>query len=937
MAGHDSPDDSVASFCVFTGFIDEKIERYLWHLEDEPKKDVAESLIGDFSWQELEFARVKLFENASPFENGARIEGLNVERQWGITSDEKTITNPWILKKRRAITKTALDLCDIYLFLTGRMKGFPTGMIKRKAMGPYEKYKAIVSKQLEPIIERRVFIDDEEVETPPEAPTSMDTGSSIETEGDERPVPSPCADLIQQEECIGEDMDFSNILDDDECDPGFWVIHPCTVPDNVTCVDRSMTNWRKEEEKMAVGKKESISGKGEEKSFILFEELCETVEVRGVVDLPTCKSQGTANDTMNGTTHPCDHTMHEELTRAVTAKPIGPGEFFAVTVPKKVTAEKTTVSPVKSVVGNEDATEDISQSSFLKELDELHERIILSVQKLPNAKVPDKPKKVTMATQTEPNVIPDLPVLKSEFDSQMETVERSLTDHERRMRSSEMWRSKNEKKVDRIDAEYHNQMKIVCASNSEMVSDIKFLKKAVKDMGEKLDKCVCAGCKGRSPCSGDETPSKKRIRRESGYQRSSCRGKGRVVSTPVRKDELLKKKNGARKSEGIYKSLMRVARNVISPRSNLRHMSIVSSQSVDVVEVASPSVPEKSVSALDLRMCPGPEDKDIQRNTAGGSHITSTPMPGQAGENVVELSWADEDNEDSRAIVSYLSEMEKNDGCDDIVHTEDDQSKQTGVENGRMADVEKDKPIVEKAPVGHPVRGGADYTRQTSVAESVKMRVASAWGGAPKKQNIENSEPVTPASEGMGEKTDDGTKSKQRAVANGSTRNEVINGGGKQKVPAWGKPNELVMTDNAGPPTPKRSPTLVKVVGKNGWSTMMRKNGKYPPLQAGHMRPKKDIFVRGLAATIYGSKEEMEAAVRDYCEERGIGVFYISIMPIQMGSDVANCKIGVAEEDLAQVMEDGFWPSKVLVREWFYNPKDKPNNPNQQDRNNNLQ
>ena len=49
MADNGSPDDSVASFGVYTGFIDERIERYLWHLEDEPKKDVVECLVCDFS------------------------------------------------------------------------------------------------------------------------------------------------------------------------------------------------------------------------------------------------------------------------------------------------------------------------------------------------------------------------------------------------------------------------------------------------------------------------------------------------------------------------------------------------------------------------------------------------------------------------------------------------------------------------------------------------------------------------------------------------------------------------------------------------------------------------------------------------------------------------------------------------------------------------
>ena len=103
----------------------------MWHLEDEPKKDVAESLTGDFTFEELDEAPLSLFEKAV----------ANVDAAWSTDHDEndldrdKLIANPWIPIKRRAITKVALDICDIYLYITGKVKSFPTGILGGKLWG----------------------------------------------------------------------------------------------------------------------------------------------------------------------------------------------------------------------------------------------------------------------------------------------------------------------------------------------------------------------------------------------------------------------------------------------------------------------------------------------------------------------------------------------------------------------------------------------------------------------------------------------------------------------------------------------------------------------------------------------------------------------------------------------------------------------------------
>ena len=62
---------------------------------------------------------------------------------------------------------------------------------------------------------------------------------------------------------------------------------------------------------------------------------------------------------------------------------------------------------------------------------------------------------VDMATQTGPKEISDPPVKQTEFSSQLEYVDGTLTNHERRIRTTEIWREKQDRKVDKIDADFY--------------------------------------------------------------------------------------------------------------------------------------------------------------------------------------------------------------------------------------------------------------------------------------------------------------------------------------------------------------------------------------------------------------------------------------------------------------------------------------------------
>ena len=901
---------------------------------------------------------MKLFENAV----------LDVHDERALTHDdvrpasqgsggEKLIANPWRMVKRRSTAKVANDTCDVYLFVTGKLKVFPAGLLKRQVLGPAESYKSKSQMRLEAILER--------------------------SESDLNSFNSACDKMTAEDEIVnpvmeGEVWQTSNVADRSfhgriECvemesidlgenSPGFW---DTDTKQDQDC--RSTSSGMRGVSSVRMNGDSGLKDECKDSSYVLFSEpmdldaQCENVCRQ---DVPG----GSSAEVVRAEPQ-CDVTMNVEMSNALRSNPIGQSEFFTISPPKRIKSGRQNVAPTVPATCDIDETvlSSISQSSFIKELEEIHERItttpsVKSIELVSksapicgktNGEDPlegrsnsgivgtDESVRVTeaehggksvgvevdesesqrkcaetaevrsskkaagvnMATQTQPNVIPDLPVLKSEFDSQMETVDRSLTDHERRVRSNEIWRSKNERKVDRLDAEYHHQMKILCESNSELTSDMKALKGTVKSLSDKLDRCQCDGSKDHSESSGIVSPESKRMKRDSGSAGNTKRIQTRTVSTPVRKDSVSSKKSAKRRGEGIYKSLLRVARKVISPQSRSRRKSINSTVSSDfevvpksaaVVQCATAS----PVSALDLRTA-------VNGGGAAGTHgnkiVASTPVAGVQAIQTVDLSWADDDNEDSQAIEFYLPAVEKNDKGDRAGPQE------KAVECARGGD-KTNVAQSTSAKVGDTASGDGGVTvgvhepdtqLNTSYADSVKMGAKDGNGTTGNKvgQAIKNTQM---------NRVPQKTYSKTQGANYGQN-------GARPKQPQAG-PSRGAANPSGQPKnhnSAMNNTQSVRIVTRNGWKTKQVQGrnvsgGNYPPLQAGNVRPKRDIFVRGLAATIYSCKEEMEDAVRYYCEERGVGVFFMFIMPLQPGSEVANCRIAVAEEDGETVLQDSF-------------------------------
>ena len=83
--------------------------------------------------------------------------------------------------------------------------------------------------------------------------------------------------------------------------------------------------------------------------------------------------------------------------------------------------------------------------------------------------------------------------------------------------------------------------------------------------------------------------------------------------------------------------------------------------------------------------------------------------------------------------------------------------------------------------------------------------------------------------------------------------------------------------------------------------------------------------MRNLKTDNYNGPEDMADAVQDYCEERGIGVFFIKVMA-SLYEGFANIKLTVATCDYATVIDSDFWPPNVSPREWFVKDKKAANN-----------
>ena len=248
-------------------------------------------------------------------------------------------------------------------------------------------------------------------------------------------------------------------------------------------------------------------------------------------------------------------------------------------------------------------------------------------------------------------------------------------------------------------------------------------------------------------------------------------------------------------------------------------------------------------------------------------------------------SWTDIDAEDSKAIEAYLAASEENDlsiGATDNI----------GMARG-----------------SGPPRPGPTSVSSEAGRSSAKQ---TQWGPS---GSGRNRPPPAPPNQPLSKNGGSGPTGKTKPSP--APRNMATGG-------ARPKGNFPMPTPQAEEQPPRR------VLTRGGWYTEPRKRKRttsspntQPAICGGQVKPYRDVFVAGLKADLYDDPEEMKDALQDYCEARGVDVYFINILNNSYGDGFANAKLTIATADYQRVISHSFWPADVFAREWYVGNKKK--------------
>ena len=584
----------------------------------------------------------------------------------------------------------------------------------------------------------------------------------------------------------------------------------------------------------------------------------------------------------------------------------------------------------------------LSQESFIREIVVVHEKLEnqrtqVSIERpeKPEPIAPRVSRGVDMATQTVPNVIPDGPVTRTEFQTQSEYVENALTDHERRLRVTEMSRNNNDRKVNRMDADYYNQNQHILGIQAVINDEVRVLRERLEGALTTIDAMQRRDNEAAVPSNEVGGQMEKATANDPPDAIAGDEMQGTATNQRMAASLPPKVKTSKQKLPSSYESFMRAASKVIPTATN----KSANMGNPDDGDNATPK-PQRQPTGRNYRRR-GERLRDIQERKRGDTeedvsnlHInTSTPIQPARDAN---FSWADDDNEDSKAIETYLAG--EKDG---------QASGATSVQSATRAQAAKARKVVF-----------ADQDDETTVDLNSDR---GACGG------VDDGDKIRPHGAQSGKRFDgtthgplnqrSDTKQKQtRGDSNGANGGEIpkiaapvaqntnqkqnVMHGRKQSTGArpkeHGNPRRGANMKGDGVEKKANSPmSYAEMAAKEPWLTAGGKNKKrkmdkrspkaLPPLQGAVVRPQRDVFVRGLSTEGYTSKKEMGEAVRLYCEERGVAAVYARIMVKTHEPGVANVKITVLEEDIDTILDPTFWPEKTSVREWFSNGRERRN------------
>ena len=170
-----------------------------------------------------------------------------------------------------------------------------------------------------------------------------------------------------------------------------------------------------------------------------------------------------------------------------------------------------------------------------------------------------------MATQTEPNVIPDSPVRRSEFQCQCDYFERAIKDHERRIRSFELWQEKIEKRLNEVDADCYNSYKNLKAEHVALLAEMDVLRDVVSALLDQAKEtgCECENCKERESV---QLCRKKADAEEKA--RMAARNMEAAAPTCDKEQTAKQQRREYEKIDSTYESFMRAASKMVPQQVN---------------------------------------------------------------------------------------------------------------------------------------------------------------------------------------------------------------------------------------------------------------------------------------------------------------------------------------------------------------------------------
>ena len=444
-------------FQVYTGFLDQKLERYLWHLEDEPTKDVAAEIVEGFEPKEMEIARQALFVQVKAKVEERESKQVNEKGKAPDMARVKVMNryaDPWIMINRRIVNRLAMDICELYRCWIDKDRVFPYKILKRRTTAITDEVKMYASEtKLITILETSEKSSVLSTKLNGEVSEGHTSMTSTGNDGkfhvlDFIDIMSYIDQRSKFNDLLSMELDSSNIHDlfgGDTESPNPQTTNkehrtseqrqPREVSDNQINKDASQA---------ASPTVEGVS-------------VIATLPRKDVFKQPTTTSEAKS-----------------ETRGRDPGIPIGPPDK------SEIKAGELNLSPVQPV---KPTNTDPSQDSLLRDIQEAHDQVFTS-SPLPAAALVKKKVGIDMATQTTPTMAPDVPVMRAEFCTQALYTQGALTDHERRLREHELWRDRSDRKVDSVDAEYHTQNKSLRAEMGTVIEELERMKNLMADMAE---------------------------------------------------------------------------------------------------------------------------------------------------------------------------------------------------------------------------------------------------------------------------------------------------------------------------------------------------------------------------------------------------------------------------------------------------------------------